>query len=234
MHKTALPTKWVKEIKVQQMWHNISNVKCFRDIEVTDLGKWQAGKVWERFVFFILWSLNGVLTPSIWTYGELDETFKVHNGRKAWDSWFVCKVEGWMRSVWGRCFEQCQALEFVLDFIGNFIIHLVPIIHFYLFGKHLLGPSHVENNGLDTGPRKMYKIWFIPSKLYTLALLRNTLPQKNQFHTLQTCPHFRRPMKRHINAFYLILLNSYITTVDHAPAACGYERSNTDTKAQIL
>lgn len=83
-----------------------------------------------------------------------------------------------MRSVCGRYFGQCQ--EFVLDFIGNFIIHLVPIIHFYLFAKHLLGTSHVENNGLDTGPRKMYKMRFLPSKLDTLALLRNILHQKKK------------------------------------------------------
>lgn len=58
-----------------------------------------------------------------------------------------------MRSVCGRYFEQCQVQKFVLDFIGNFIIHLVLISHFYSFDKHLLGTSHAENNGLHTGPR---------------------------------------------------------------------------------
>lgn len=53
----------------------------------------------------------------------------------------------------------CSARLGSLYFIDNFVIHLVPIIPFYLFGKHLVRTSHAENNRLDTGTRKMHNIF---------------------------------------------------------------------------
>lgn len=48
----------------------------------------------------------------------------------------------------------CSGGVMGLYFIGNFIIHLELIIHFYLFGIHLLTTHHVENSGLILGPEK--------------------------------------------------------------------------------
>lgn len=80
-------------------------------------------------------------------------------------------------------------------------------------------------------------MWFLLSKLDAEAPLRKKY-SKNHFQILQTWLHFRRPMDRYIRKLYygitdffnLSLLNSYLTSMGHGPAACGYEWSNTGIK----
>lgn len=56
--KQSTPKKWVREINVPQVWHNISNVRCFKGHSVTDLGKLQVGKSMGKINgSCILWSL---------------------------------------------------------------------------------------------------------------------------------------------------------------------------------
>ena len=193
---------------------------AFRGIQVTDC-KWEnCGKINVSFIIFKL-----SLGLGIWTCGEMGKMLKVHWWGTAGEAGLGWNLEGLMRVSVAGVFHSAKLRSL------DFIIHLVHVIFINLVNIYGGATTWQVTSQTLTGSTKM---WFLLSK-FRHCLERNI--QKNHFQTLPTWLNFRRPIGRYtrklyygIHAFYLSLLNSDLTSMGHAPAACGYGWSNTDIK----
>lgn len=171
LHKAEFPKKWLRGLNVQQIWHNILSIKCFQGHSGHRFGEITSGKMVGTInVSFMILKLS--LALDIWACGEMDKTFKVQSCGKAWGTvaWMKCIGFG-EKCLWQVfCITSGEGLctSFGKQFYYSLYTH-----YFYLYGEHLWRTYHVTRDGSDTGPTKMYTVWFPPSKLDAPALLRN-------------------------------------------------------------